>query len=247
MKLLSWLMGCLLYLAFLTATAPASTLFWLASHFASPGITTNTTSGTLWHGEARDVSLTPPGGKPLSLERLAWNLRPLELVLGRLAFEIEFSGAGTKGRSTLSLTPSRLSISQLDATLPAALLSHIQPSLDTFRLEGTVTLHSNDFSLRQNNFQGQGEILWQQAAFGLSRVKPIGSYRSEISGEGEHIQFQLQTQNGPLELGGSGAWSRQTGIHFSGTAKAREQESELAPVLRLLGKPDPSGIYTLKL
>lgn len=247
MKLLSWLTGGLLYLAFLAAMAPASTLFWLANRFASPGITASSTTGTLWRGEAQGVSFTPPGGQAISLERLAWNIRPLGLALGRLPVEVEFSDAEAKGIGTLRLTPSGLDIAQLDTTLPAVWLDRIQPSLETFRLEGTVTLRSNEFSLRQNHYRGQGEILWHQAALGLSQVKPVGSYRGEISGKGEHIQLQLQTRNGPLELAGSGTWSKQTGIHFSGTAKARERESELAPVLRLLGKPDPSGFYALKL
>lgn len=246
MKPLSWLAGGLLYLAFLAATAPASTLFWLTNHLVSPGITTSATTGTLWHGEAQNVSFTPPGGQAISLDRLSWNIRPLGLLLGRLPAEVEFSGAGAKGRGTLRLTPSGLDITQLDTTLPAAWLGRIQPILDTFRLEGTVTLRSNEFSLRQNHYQGQGEILWHQAAFGLSPVKPVGNYLGTISGEEENIQLQLQTQNGPLELAGNGTWSKQSGIHFSGTAKAREREDELAPVLRLLGKSDPSGFYALK-
>jgi len=77
-------MGCLLYLAFLTAMAPASTLFWLGNRFASPNITVRATTGTLWSGEAQDVSFTPPDGHVISLERLAWNIHPLGLALGRL-------------------------------------------------------------------------------------------------------------------------------------------------------------------
>ncbi|MDO8892636.1 MAG: type II secretion system protein N [Sulfurimicrobium sp.] len=246
MKLLSWLAGGLLYLAFLAATAPASTLFWLANRFAAAGITTSAASGTLWRGEARDVSFTPPGGKAIGLERLAWNIRPLGLAFGQLPVDIEFSGTEARGQGTLRLTPSGLDITQLDATLPAVWLAHIQPRLETFRLEGAITLRSKEFSLRQDHYQGQGEILWQQAAFGLSQVKPVGNYRGEIGGKGERIQLQLQTQNGPLELAGSGTWSKQSGIHFIGTAKARERESELTPLLRLLGRPDPSGFYALK-
>lgn len=246
MKPLPWLGGGLLYLVFLAATAPASTLFWLTNRFAYPGIATSATTGTLWYGEARDLSFTPPGGQSISLDRLTWKIRPFGLALGRLPVEVEFSGAGAKGRGSLRLTSSKLDITQLDITLPAALLGSIHSGLDTFRPEGTVTLRSNEFSLHQDHYQGQCEILWHQAAFGMSPVKPVGSYQGEIRGEGEIIQFQIQTQNGPLELAGSGTWSKQAGIHFSGTAKARERESELTPVLRLLGKPDPSGFYALK-
>lgn len=246
MKWLYGLVGGLLYLAFLAATTPASALFWLANRFVSPAITASDTTGTLWNGEARSVSFTPPGGQTISLERLAWNIRPLGLALGQLPVTIEFSGAEASGHGTLRLSPSRLDISQLDVTLPATWLGRIQPRFDIYRLGGSFTLRSNAFSLRQNHYQGQGEIFWHQATFGLSPVKPVGSYRGEISGGGRDIQLQFQTQNGALELAGSGTWSRQSGIHFSGTAKARERESELAPVLRLLGKADPSGFYALK-
>lgn len=240
------LAGILLYLAFLAATAPASTLFWLAGRLGSPAIAAGATTGTLWRGEAREISFTPPGGQAIRLERLAWDIRPLGLALGRLPVEIEFGDAEARGRGTLHLTPSGLDLAQLDATLPAAWLARIQPRLETFRLGGTLTLRGKDLSLRRNHYRGQGEILWHDATIGLSPVKPVGNYRSEISGEEETLQFRLHTQNGPLVLAGSGSWSTSGGIHFSGTAKARERENELAPVLRLLGKSDPSGFYALK-
>lgn len=246
MKRLSWLAGILLYLTFLAATAPASTLLWLAGRIASPGITTSATTGTLWRGEARNISFTPPGGQIIRLEHLAWDIHPLGLALGHLPVEIEFGDTAARGRSSLHLTTSGLEIALLDATFPAAWLGRIQPRLETFRLEGSITLRSNNFSLHRDHYQGQGEILWQDAVLGLSPVKPVGSYQSEISGDGKKIQFRLQTRSGPLELAGSGAWSRQSGIHFSGTAKAREQASELNPVLALLGRPDSSGLYALK-
>lgn len=247
MKPLFWLAGGLLYLGFLAATAPASVLFWLTSRFAFPGITTSATTGTLWHGEAQNLSFSQSGFERIDLDRLTWRIHPLGLALGQLPVEIEFGSAEAKGQGRLRLTPSRLQITQLDVTLPAAWLGRIQPKLAIFQLDGSMTLRSNEFSLRQSDYQGQGEIIWHQAAFGMSPVKPVGNYRGEISGMGENIQFRLQTQHGPLELAGSGTWSRRSGLHFSGTAKARERESELAPVLRLLGKPDPSGIYALKL
>lgn len=246
MKPLFWLAGVLLYLALLAAMAPASTLLWLAGRLASPGITASTTTGTLWRGEARDISFTQPSGQAIRLAHLTWHIRPPGLMLGRLPVEIKFDDAVARGQSTLRLTPSGLDITQLDATLPAAWLARIQPRLETFRLGGTLTLHGKDISLRRDHFQGRGEILWSDAALGLSPVKPVGSYHGEISGGGEDIQFHLQTRKGPLELAGSGKWSRQGGIHFSGTAKALERENELAPALQLLGKPDPSGFYAVK-
>lgn len=245
MKRSDWAGILLLYGAFLVATAPASLLFWLADRFLSPAITASAMTGTLWRGEARNVAFTPPGSQAIRLEHLAWNIHPFSLALGRLPVEVEFSDASAKGRCTLRLVPSGLDLVQLDATLPAFWLARIQPRLEIFRLEGTLSLHSNEFILRRNHYQGRGEILWQYASLGLSPLKPVGTYLGEISGEGETIQFRIQTQNGPLELAGSGTWSKPGGIHFSGTAKARERESELAPVLRLLGTADPSGFYAL--
>ncbi len=246
MKPLSWLAGILLYLAFLATTAPASTLLWFADRLTSSTITASATSGTLWRGEAQNVSFTPSGSQAIHLDRLVWGIRPLELAFGQLPVEIYFDDTAARGQFTLLLTLSELGIARLDATLPAAWLARIQPKLKTLHLGGTLTLRSTEFSLRRNHYQGQGEILWHDAAFGLSPIGPVGSYRGEISGRGENVQFHLQTQTGPLELAGSGEWSKSDGIHFNGTAKARERESELAPVLRLLGNADSSGFHTLK-
>lgn len=246
MKPLSWLAGVLLYLAFLIATAPASTLLWLTGHFVAPGIAANTTTGTLWRGEAHDVSFTPPGGQAIRLAHLSWHIHPFGLAFGQPLIEIEFGDAAARGQIALNPSLSELDIARLDATLPAAWLARIQPGLETFRLEGTLTLRGKDLSLNRRHFQGQGEILWNDAALGLSPVKPVGNYRGEFNGGGDGIQFRLYTLNGPLELAGSGEWSKPGGVHFSGTARARERENELAPVLRLLGKADSNGFYAVK-
>lgn len=245
MKPLSWLAGILLYLAFIAAMAPASTLLWLAGRLASSAITASATSGTLWRGAAGNISFTPPGGQIIRLEHLAWNVHPLALALGHLPVEIEFDDAAARGRGSLHLSASGLEITRLDASLPAAWLARIQPRLDAFQPAGTLILHTDQFSLYRNHYRGQGEILWQDATLGLSPVRPLGGYQCAVSGNGENIQFQLHTRSGPLELAGSGTWSRQSGIHFSGTARARERASELTPALALLGRPDSSGSYTL--
>lgn len=247
MKPLPWLAGGLLYLAFLCATAPASTLFWLANHLALPGITAGATDGTLWHGEARDLDFAPQEGKNIRLERFAWKIRPFRLMLGQFPLEFEIQGAETHGRGVLHLSRSGLDIGQLEITLPASWLERAHPGLAIFRLEGALTLRSSKVSLRQHDYRGHGEIFWDQAAFGMSPVKPVGSYRGEIQAGGEHIQFRLHTTNGPLQLSGNGSWSETSGIHFTGTAAAPGRESELAPVLRLLGKPDQNGSYALNL
>jgi general secretion pathway protein N len=236
----------LLYLAFLAVLAPASTLFWLAHRFVSPAIAVGATSGSLWHGAAQQLTFTPPGGQSIRLHRLAWNIHPSRLLLGQLPVEIEFGSSESKGQGALRLTPSGLDIAQLDASFPAAWLGHIQSKLDLLRPEGTITLRSETFSLRRNHYLGEAEILWQQAATGMSQVKPLGSYWGEIRGKGETLQLQLQTRNGPLELAGDGTWSQRSGIRFNGTAKARERENELAPALKLLGQPDASGVYIVK-
>jgi len=244
MRWLYWAGGVLLYFAFLAVTAPADILLWAINRFGPASVVAEGASGTLWQGEARQISFTPKGGQAVAIGPLSWQIHPLRLLLGELSSGVKLDGS-VSGKADLSLGVQRIVIRQLDLSLPAAWLATLQPGLDLWQPGGTLTLRSQDFALQSGQYSGQGEITWEQAVLGISPVRPLGNYQAEISGAGKAIQFQVQTRSGPLELQGNGAWTP-LGLEFTGTAWARGREVELRNLLGMMGSLKPDGRYAIR-
>jgi hypothetical protein len=248
MKRAYWAGILLLYVVFLVATAPASILFWAANKHFSPDytFTAESSSGTLWDGEARGIVLSTKDKKTLHLEQASWSLDLLWLLSGKLSADLMLAGDGIKGNGNVILGMHSIRLRQVNFSIPAALLPYMAPRLGMWPLQGMVNIRSKEFLLQPDHYRGEGEVTWAQAGISLSKVNPIGSYQITFSGIGKAIQFQLQTKTGPLELIGKGNWSQPASFEFNGSAKTREHESELRNLLGLIGKPNQDHSYTIK-
>lgn len=248
MKLTYWAGMFLLYGVFLLGSAPSSLLFWAAGKYAGPyEVATESSSGTLWHGEARNIVLSTKGRQALKIDQASWSLHPLQLLSGKLSADIVVAGSSMRGHGNIALGKQSLGLRQVDFAIPAVLLSSVVPQLAMWPLEGVLSIRADEFSLQPDHYQGKGEVAWEQAGISLSKLKPLGSYRAAFSGTGNTVRFQLETRTGPLELVGEGSWSQPDRLAFSGSAKALERETELRDLLGLIGKPDRNGVYPLKL
>lgn len=248
MKASYWAGAGLLYLVFLAASAPAGALFWALNRWAAaPKIIADDVSGTVWRGEARQLRIAPRNVQAVELGRVAWDVQWHRLLLGETAAKFELQGNGPSGQGVVALGWQGWSLRQFDLSLPASWLATLRPGLDMWQPGGAIRVRSKEISSRGKEFHGQGEIVWEQAAVGLSRVRPLGSYQADFSGEGERLRFSLKTRSGPLEAQGSGSWSR-GGVEFAGSARARAQEAELRTILGLMGtlQPDGSSIIAIK-
>lgn len=248
MKRAHWAGIFLLYVVFLAATAPASILFWAANKHFSPDftLTAENSSGTLWDGEARGIVLTTKDKKTLHLDQASWSLSLLRLLSGKLSADLMLVGDSIKSQGKIILDRHGIRLQQVNLSIPAALLADMVPRLGMWPLQGMANIHSKEFLLQPDHYQGEGEATWAQAGISLSKTYPIGSYQITFSGTGKAIQFQLQTKTGPLELIGKGNWSQPAGIEFNGSAKAREHEPEFRNLLALIGKPNQDHSYTIK-
>jgi len=115
---------------FLTVGVGAFLLFVLANVPArlgtdllgAAGVQTGSASGTLWRGEVSSLRVSG-----LSLGRTSWALRPLSLLFGRLAADIdtELPGGFVRGRAEAGLG-GRLALTDTEAASP---LSNLAPLL----------------------------------------------------------------------------------------------------------------------
>lgn len=110
----SWIaLGAGAYLAFVLTAFPAgSALRW----FAPRNLVAVGVEGTLWNGRAATVSV---GG--LTIDQLRWNLRPLSLLIGRLAATVEGRVPDGFASGDVEATPSRVTFRNLRgaAALPS--------------------------------------------------------------------------------------------------------------------------------
>jgi general secretion pathway protein N len=235
--------GIAAYAAFLVAMVPAR---WLAARLeAEPGrYTLHDVEGTLWHGSAKAL-VTAPGGS-LVVDRVEWDFMPTRLAQGRLAFAIKLRGAGFdaayEGSRSLGGWGARDLAVRADAALAAAAL----PLIARWRPEGIVTVQSPSIDVSGSEVRGNLRIELKGAATALSAVKPLGSYRVEISGEGASGKLALTTLEGPLRLAGQGRVEWPSRFTFTGEARGEGPGAgALEPLLQMLGPARPDGARAL--
>lgn len=246
----------------LPALAPAN---WLADALAQASggrLLLTDARGTLWSGSAVAVLTGGPGSRDASAlpARLHWSvgLAPSSWSAIELALRQACCIDGTmRLRLQAGIGRLRLSLPQDAPTLarwPAAWLAGLGAPFNTLRLDGLAQLSSSGVALERVQgrwrMDGQLEIQLQDLSSALSTVRPLGSYRVLLDGNGGSkdskavdstrggptARLSLQTLQGPLQLAGQGQWAGQT-LRFRGQAQAEPgSEAMLNNLLNLLGQ-----------
>lgn len=225
--------GLVFYLIFLVATAPA-TLFagWL-DHATGGQLLVSDARGNIWRGSGQLF------GAGRSMGSMHWEIRALELLLGRIHVLVR---NGDAPPMDIVMSPSGTELKQVYATLPASLLGKLAKPLELMQPGGEMIVKTADFSL-SGNPRGEIDIDWLNAHSALTTVNPLGAYHVRIDGTGSRLGIRLDTREGPLFLKGSGSWAGDAGLRFDGTATSKNEQ--LSALLRLIGKPDGTGSYSL--
>jgi len=122
---------------------------------------------------------------------------------------------------------------------PAQLLAGFGAPWNTLRLEGRLELSMQSFSLRWRGqtlaVAGRAKLDANDISSSLSTLKPMGSYRVALDG-GPTPTVLLTTQDGSLQLSGSGRWNG-SALHFDGEASAAPgREDALSNLLNIIGR-----------
>ena len=132
---------------------------------------------------------------------------------------------------------------------PATLLRGLGAPWNTLKLEGTLSLTTQDLSMRWDGralaLAGQATLDATDISSSLSTLRPMGSYRLALAG-GAAPSVLLSTLSGSLELTGSGLWNGRA-LRFNGEAAAAAgREDALANLLNIIGRRDNArSIITL--
>ena len=233
------------YALALIITAPA-TLVDAGLRRASEGrLRLAEAQGTLWSGtgqlEIRDTS-----GRTGVAKSLAWRVLPESLLRGHLVCEVGLEQAARRFPVTLSL--SRIQLTNADFSLPAAALGLAVPKLAPLELTGEMQFRVSSLSIGRGAARGRATLQWHAAGSALSPVSPLGNYELRIDGEGSVVRATLHTLQGPLQLDGKGAWTYGDNPAFLAIARVPLQhQQQLAPLLRLIAVERGDGSFELQL
>jgi len=239
-----WALGALgvaAYGAFLVAMTPAAFVAARVEKETRGALRLLEPTGTAWSGEARGTLVVPAGGSVV-LDRVQWRLRPASLAAGRLGFSVQVDEPQLKAEGELARTFGDWQVRGARLEAPGAYLGALVPLASAWRPEGTIAADIAMFRWTPAALHGDARLEWRAAALGLSAVKPLGSYRAEIHGEGAQARVTLATLDGPLKISGNGTLSAAGRLRFAGEARAEgPQAGALQPLLDLLGPKRPDG------
>ena len=237
----------LAFMLTLIIRAPATLLNgWLQSASHGKMVLANT-DGTLWQG-AGTLALPKRAGGFITLGALHWDMALLPLFGGKLKIIFRWDETPEATPTEVIVSPNRIELNHLQATLPAAAMGEVSPLIEPAQLQGHLQIRSDHLVVTPKGTEGAASADWLNAGSALSAVNPLGKYHLAFNGAGERLQIVLTTTSGALVLEGQGNWSRPRGLEFNGKARAAEGKQEsLAQLLAHLGPQESPGVHTLTL
>lgn len=238
-------LGAAAYAVFLAALTPASYVAAKLEASSRGGVQVHEAHGSIWSGSGRATIATPAG--PLAVEDLKWRFLPARLVAGRLAFAVTGRSAGFESRGELARSFSMWEAREVTIDGLAAGAASFLPLIAHWRPEGRLAAKAPLLAWNDREMRGEARLEWRAAAVALSEVKPLGSYRVELRGDGAQARVTLSTIEGPLALAGQGTITPPSRLAFSGEARAQgPAAASLQPLLDLMGPARADGSRTLQ-
>lgn len=202
--------------------------------------------GTIWQGSGRLVfaDLDVPGdSERLSTPgvaipgRVRWVVRPWPLFAGLVDAAVSVDGMAQPVRLQGSFAEVRVGSGAL--SLPSVELSRLGSPWNSIRPSGALAVRWEALTIRGGQMQGRATIELREAASAMTPVRPLGSYRIDIDGQGSRADVGLQTLSGPLRLEGKGGWDARAGLRFEAQATAEPGAADkLQSFLGLVGRRD---------
>ena len=203
--------------------------------------------GTVWAGSARFLLSggVDSQGRVALPGRVDWQLVP---SFGRLQANLnapccmtkvlQLGASPTWGSTGLNF---KISVQDHQSQWPASLLAGLGTPWNTVQAQGLLALSTQGLSLewaeRRLSMAGRVQLDAQDMASRLSTLKPMGSYRLQLTG-GSVVTLQLETLQGALQLSGNGQWVGGR-LRFDGVAtSAPDRQDALSNLLNIIGRRD---------
>lgn len=225
----------------LLALLPAS---WLASAVQqATGLHVQLAAarGTVWNGSAQLVLSGGSDSQTASAlpGRIHWTVRPSwRGVRAQLSLD-----CCTQKPLAMSAQPRwggvRLAVEDGESRWPATVLAGLGTPFNTLQFQGQLALQTRGLVVEsvagRPVLAGNARLDALGMSSRLSTLRPLGSYRLDLSG-GEAPALQLSTLSGALQMSGHGQWVGQR-LRFTGEAQAAPgREEALSNLLNIIGQ-----------
>jgi len=230
--------------------APATWLTKAVASWTDQRLILADARGTVWSGSAVPVLAGGPDSRAASFlpGRLEWTLSPrwygVELAArqdcclnGTVLAEIRPGLGGV--RAKLVAPQGRI------GQWPSAWLGGLGTPWNTLQLGGSFRLLSPGATIESAegrwHLEGRVDLDLEGVSSRLTTLETLGSYKVSLtggSGANTATLLSLSTQDGPLQLTGSGTWGP-GGVKFRGEARsAAADEAALSNLLNIIGRRD---------
>ncbi len=231
--------------------APAAWLASAVSAATDERIVLTDARGTVWSGSAVPVLTGGTGSRDASYlpGRIEWSMWPgftgLQLAI-RQACCIDGAVRATArpgfGRLTIVVKPPGGSGGNTLGQWPSAWLGGLGTPWNTLQLGGNVRIASPGFTLERvegrMRLDGKVDLDLERVSSRLTTLETLGSYRVTLTGGNGVTLLSVSTQDGPLQLTGSGSVGP-GGVKFRGEARsAGVDEAALSNLLNIIGRRD---------
>lgn len=235
--------GVVAAVAALLVSAPASLIDAALSHSSLGRVRLADADGSVWRGRGRIVLVDPAQSQPDRLVlggfalpgAVVWTLRPLPLVFGLVDATVAIEPMAEPVRISGNPTELRITAGSLD--LPSAELARLGSPWNTIRPSAALSLRWQSLGIRDGVLDGRTVIELRDVASAMTQVRPLGTYRIAVDGNGRDVSLVLSTLSGPLRLQGQGTWDRRAGVRFTAQARAEGADQvRLQSLLNLIGR-----------
>lgn len=227
------IVGVLVFVIGLVVLFPARVAYqWFgAGLFEVAGL-----NGTVWRGEADAVETSG-----VAISDVRWTMQPLQLLLGRAAFDLEgdLANGSVAGNVQLGFT-GNIAAKDVQAFIP---LDSLQSALRLPGLQGSGSARFEEIRISGNTLESAiGSVEVANLVSPLLGRAPIGGYRLEFQPTDDGVVASVEDTDGVLDVAGSltvdSTWAYS--LLAMVTAKA-EASDELKSQLRQLGPANDRG------
>jgi general secretion pathway protein N len=234
------LAGAAAYLLFLLMTVPADRVVRLMTHDIA-GLDLQAVSGTLLSGQAQRVMI-----HGLSVGPLAWSLRPLALLTGRLEYRLDAQDPDFRGTGVVGIGPGgQIYLRDVHAAVqPDPLINHFSPL--PVKTSGDVTLRLESLKL-VDGFPGElaGRVDWSGARIVEPATLALGQVEATLQNESNGLVCRINGR-GETPVSGDVALTRQGDYRLNLLLEpAAAVSADVIDALKAFGQARPGGAYLI--
>lgn len=232
------------YALFLLITLPAYWADWLLGRASHNAIGLQQTEGTLWNG-AGNLMLRNTVQQPTPAA-MAWSIQPWWLLTGKLQVHLRSRDSSSPSQATLRIGYRHLSIRDVDASVPASVLSAINPAVDLVAPSGRLQITASQATLTPAGLEGSLQLTWLGAGARMGGLNEVGDYRLLVNGRGPTAELRIETLRGDVGITAQGEWQAQGEglLRLAGNITPGNREQTLRPLLTMVNVQINNGQYS---